>query len=423
MSNINCMLKERKINMKKLVFVLCLILGLCLSGGAYAEETMIQVGLGNASSATFSGENGLSFFNAGTGDLLYFAAPGESVTVDADFRADGKFAADIELMSIASVNRAPISYNGSGYRGYFLLIKDGGSFKVINYVHTDNYLYSVLGKEMSSSFPQEALKAQAICAKNFVLGEKGRHKGYDVCATTHCQVYSGVSGESDATRAAVDAVSGKVAYYNGEIVPLYFFATSGGATESVKNVWGMDVPYLQSVSDPYEPADRALRHTWTVTLTAEEVRNKLSGKGVNIGDITSITIDETTGSGRVLALTFHGTSGSHTVRRETCRTILGLNSQWFTIASGDLVATTGPVGGNAVITGNGIQSLEGYSILSANGVSLFSGLASPAKVFTINGRGYGHGVGMSQWGAYGMAEQGYSYEDILTHYFTGIHIE
>ena len=406
-------------SLKKFIFILCLILGLTMAGAAYADETMIKVGLGSEYSATFSGENGLSLYNAATGELLYFAAPGESVTVSGGFMAGGKFYADIELLSVISVERAPISYNGSGYRGYFLLTRSGSGFTVTNLVHMDNYLYSVLGREMSSSFPQEALKAQAICAKNFVMGESGRHNGYDVCATTHCQVYSGVSGESAATRAAVDAVSGKAAYYNGRIVPLYFFATSGGATENVKNVWGSDIPYLQSVSDPFEPADKASRYTWTTTFTAGEIKDKLSAKGVNIGEITNITIDEITPAGRALTMTFHGTSGSHTVRRDTCRTILGLNSQWFSIDSGYMVATSGSLGGNCVLTGSGMSSIAGYNILSSNGIVQ----ASPAGVFTFYGRGYGHGVGMSQWGAYGMAEQGYSYTDILLHYFTGIYIQ
>ena len=419
--------------LKKLLFALGLILAsLFAAMSAMAEDnTVVKVGLkyGNSavSSANFSGGGGLSFSNAATGEQLYYASPGETVAVKKSgngFASDGKFSADnVGQLSVKSADSSQISYEGQLYRGSFLLSRSDGNITVVNAVHMDNYLYGVLGKEMSSSFPREALKAQAICAKNFVLGEEGRHSGFDVCNTTHCQVYAGVSGESDSIRAAVDAVSGKAAYYNGKIVPLYFFATSGGATESVVNVWGMDIAYLQSVSDPYEPADKASRYTWTATFSPGEVKDKLSAKGVNIGEITKITIDETTSSGRVLALTFHGTGGTHTVRRETCRTILGLSSQWFAIESGDMVATSGTLGGKSVLTGNGIKNLEGRSILSASGVSVFSGQAVTDGSFTINGRGYGHGVGMSQWGAYGMAEQGYTYEEILTHYFTGIYIQ
>lgn len=413
--------------LKRFLFALGLILASLFAAMSVSaeDETMVLVGIkygsSSVTSASFVGENGLSFYNAVTGELLYFASPGEAVTVIKSgngYASEGKFMADnVTLLSIISVNRAPISYESKLYRGYFILDRSGGNITVINNVHMDNYLCSVLGKEMSPSFPQEALKAQAICAKNFVLGEEGRHNGFQVCNTTHCQVYAGVSGESAATRTAVDAVSGKAAYYNGKIVPLYFFATSGGATESVKNVWGMDVPYLQSVSDPYEPVGLASYYTWTATFTADEIKGKLADRGINIGDITNITIGETSASGRALSLTFWGTAGSHTVRREACRTVLGLKSQCFTISG--LTATSGAVEGGSVLTDSGVQELEGYSILSGNGVSDFVGQAG---VFTFNGRGYGHGVGMSQWGAYGMAQQGYNYVDILTHYFTGIYI-
>ena len=225
--------------LKRLVFVLGVFLASLLAAISVSAEdnTMVKVGLkyGNnaVTAASFSGENGLSFYNAVTGELLYFASPGETVALaksGSGFGSEGKFTADnVTLLSVISVDRAPISYDSQKYRGYFLLDRSGGgNITVINIVHMDNYLYSVLGKEMSSSFPQEALKAQAICAKNFVLGEEGRHSGFDVCNTTHCQVYSGVSGESAETIAAVDAVSGKAAYYNGKIVPLYFSPQAAG---------------------------------------------------------------------------------------------------------------------------------------------------------------------------------------------------
>ena len=193
-----------------------------------------------------------------------------------------------------------------------------------------------------------------------------------------------MNSESPNIKAAVDAVSGQAAHYAGDLVQLYFFATSGGATEDVSNVWGSVSPYLVSVPDPYEPADRASRYTWSTVLTSWEIQSKLADKGIYIGEITNVTVDEVTPAGRALTLTITGTEGSHTVRRESCRTILGLSSQWFTV--------------------NPYYDEAG------------------TLCFAIDGRGYGHGVGMSQWGAYGMAMQGFSYVDILVHYFPGISI-
>lgn len=373
--------------MKKLLFAFLLVLGLAFALNASADD-MLSVYLEDADTAGFTGENGLTFYNAVTGQWLYTSAPGETVTVSGQnwgFTAAGKFNAGAEKLSVISAYQAPISWNGRKYRGYFRLDRKGGMFSVVNFVHMDNYLYSVLGREMSESFPQEALKAQAICAKNFALGERGRHGDYDLCATTHCQVYSGVDAESYATVAAVAAVSGQAAYYGGNIVPLYFFATSGGCTEDVKNVWGSDIPYLKSVQDPYEPIAQASNWGWSEVMTADEIEDKLASEGIYVGDLTDIHADGIAPTGRITALTFTGTAGRHTVYRESCRTVLGLKSQWFWIE----------------------PWYNDYGAL----------------VFTVSGRGWGHGVGMSQWGAYGMAQAGFNYIDILTHYFPGIYVQ
>ncbi len=373
-----------------LFFALCCIF---VSKGAFAAEGWVRVGMNYAGSAAksadFKSDYGLKFFNAVTGDLLYTSSAGEIVGVgisESGFSAEGKFSAPIDKLSVQSVNKTPITYSSEAYRGYFLLERSGATATVINLLPMNQYLYSVLGKEMSAYFPAEALKAQAICAKNFVLGEKDRHSkyGFDVCATTHCQVYGGIKSEDDRITAAVDAVEGIAAYYGGEIVPLYFFATDAGMTENAENVWGMDIPYLKAVLDPYEPADKAAKYTWTSTLTAAEIEERLSQKGINIGALTGISIDEASPSGRVIRLTFIGAEGSKTVSRESCRTTIGtdkLYSQNFTVT------------------------------------------VSEDGVYTFEGKGYGHGVGMSQWGAYGMALAGFSYEDILTHYFTGIELK
>lgn len=409
---------------------------------AGADETaFVKVGLKYGSTAVkeadFKSDYGLNFYNAVTGELLYTSAAGESVEVKKSgggFAADGKFSAETaEKLSVQSVNKTPITYGSESYRGYFFLDRGvGENITVINIVAMNQYLYGVVGKEMSASFPTEALKAQAVCAKNFALGETDRHSeyGFDVCATTHCQVYSGVGGEAESIIAAVDAIGDTAAWYGGKIVPLYFFATSGGKTENAENVWGMEVPYLVSVDDPYEPADKASRYVWSTTLTGAELGSRLAAKGYDIGTVTSVAIEETSASGRVTKLTLTGTGGSKTLTREACRTVIGtdkLYSQCFTVSgdgsSSGAVATGGALGGGQVLTADGILPMAGKSVLSADGISEISSAAAEGGSFTFNGRGYGHGVGMSQWGAYGMAEAGYDYEQILKHYFTGIEIK
>ncbi len=418
-----------------------LLLGawLCLAFAAPAlAEDFVWVGIdygGSAvRSAVFKSDYGLNFYNAVTGETLYSSGPGEAVDVRPEgggFAAAGKFAAEaVDRLSVQSVNKTPITYNSSAYRGYFFLRREGGAMGVLNPLPMTQYVGSVLGREMSASFPTEALKAQAVCVRNFVLGEKGRHDGFDVCATTHCQVYTGIDAEDKSTVAAAEAVSGVTAKYGGEAVPLYFFATSGGKTESSENVWGYAVPYLVSVDDPYEPKDLASHYSWSVTLTGEELGRRLANHGYNIGTVTEITVDETTPSGRVNKMTLRGTGGSKTLVREECRTAIGsdkIYGRMFTVA-GDgeargLMTTAGPLWDGLVLTAGGVAHMAGSSVISAAGVGEISGSTARGASFTFTGRGYGHGVGMSQWGAYGMAKQGFDYIAILKHYFTGITLE
>ncbi len=427
------------------VFVIALIL-VGLGTVTYAAEyrETLQVGIKYGASApsemVFSSDGGLVIYNAVTGEVLYSAASGEEINVASDalayYSADKFYAQGIEKISIQPQNGQVINCGGTKYRGYILLEKEiNGLMTVLNIVNTEDYVASVLGKEMSYSWPQEALKAQAVCARNFAICRGNSHKGYnfDVCATTHCQVYAGLAGEHENTRKATEETKGILATFEGKVVPLYFYATSGGKTEDVKNVWGSVHGYLKAVDDPYENPEKASRYKWSVTLTKSEIEEKLLNAGVNIGNLKNITLDETTPSGRVTKMTFNGDSDSYSVKLEKCRTILGLYSQKFTIESNEsrnqesLYTTVGDMTGPFYIT-DGAQNIktEAFSVLDGNGNVTQINMKNtpiPADTYIINGGGYGHGVGMSQWGARGMAESGFNYTSILTHYFTGIELE
>lgn len=427
------------------VFAMALILvGIgTLSCAAEYRETLnvgIKYGASAPGEMAFSSDGGLIVYNAVTGEILYSAASGEEVNVASDalayYSTDKFYAQGIEKISIQPQNGQVISCGGTKYRGYILLEKEAnGLMTVLNIVNTEDYVASVLGKEMSYSWPAEALKAQAVCARNFAICRGNSHKGYsfDVCTTTHCQVYAGLAGEHENTRKATEETKGVLATFEGKVVPLYFYATSGGQTEDVKNVWGSVHGYLKSVDDSYENPQKASKYKWSVTLTKSEIEEKLSKAGVDIGNLKSVTLDEISDSGRVTKMTFVGDSDDYTVKLEKCRTILGLYSQKFTIESNEsqsgesLYTTIGDMTGPFYIT-NGVQSIqtETFSVLDGSGnITQFNMQKTqiPADTYIINGGGYGHGVGMSQWGARGMAESGFNYVDILKHYFTGIELE
>lgn len=427
------------------IFALGILFGISsiCSAAEYRETVTVGIKYGSSavSEALIKSSDALTVYNAETGDVLYTGTPGEAISIISDVNAftsaDKFYAPSVQKISVQPQNGQVITLDSTSYRGYILLSREAnGLMTVINVVGTEDYVASVLGKEMSYSWPKEALKAQAVCARNFVLCRGNSHKGYDfdVCTTTHCQVYAGLSGEHESTINAAYETKGMLATYNGAVVPLYFYATSGGYTEDVENVWGSKHGYLKAVPDTYENPQKASKYKWSVTLTKEQIEEKLQASGVNIGALKDITVDKVSESDRVTQMTFIGDSGSHTVKREKCRTSLGLYSQKFTVLSGNspnefatLYTTIGDVKGPFYITSGGTTvSLSSFSVIDGSGkISTLNTKTTTVApdTYVIDGGGYGHGVGMSQWGARGMAENGFTYDEILKHYFTGIELE
>ncbi len=338
-----------------------------------------------------------------------------------------------------------LSVNGRQYRGEFEIRRYLDSdLTVINILDIEEYLYGVVPQELEATAPLEALKAQAVAARTYAYRNIGKYSkwGFDMVNSAGDQVYAGYDGEKAATNTAVDQTRGKKALYNGSLVSLFYFSSSGGMTEDNVNVWGTPIPYLKSVPDPYESGD-SYNYSWSRTFTAEELKQILFLSDVDIGDILSVSIEEVSEAGRPIKLKFTGTKGQITYYRQDGRTVLGLPSNLYTINSGSgsttasrtsyVVTSRGlesvDLPGSMVVTGSGTKVLSGsgaFSAVGSSGVSVISGGSSTQVkdgVYVFTGRGWGHGVGMSQEGAKGFARQGYTYDQILKHYFTGITIE
>lgn len=281
---------------------------------------------------------------------------------------------------------AEFSLNGRRYRGALELRHRGAGLTAVNIVPVDDYLLSVVPEEMPTDWPAEALKAQSIAARSFALKSRGRHaaEGYDLCTTTHCQLYKGIASEKTASTAAVRATRGEVLTYGGQPIEALFHTDSGGMTESSEDVWGSRVPYLRAVRD-------TLLGTmpWTKTVSKADLEKKLAAKGHNIGRLRATELSplavgraakDRTASGRVKAMTVTGTKGSVTLSGTAWRSLLGLKS------------------------------------------TLFSAKLTKDSV-TFTGFGAGHGLGISQWGAERLAGTGKSYADILHHYYTGVTLQ
>ena len=355
-----------------------------------------------------------------------------------------------DALAVMPMGRDPVTwFRGNRYRGGFEYTVSGGGLQVVNVVDLEDYVKGVLPYEMQGDWDLEALKAQAVCARTFAcLNSKHLSAyGFDVCTSTDCQVYNGVGNATSATDRAVEETEGECLYYDGELAEAYYHSSDGGATEDAENVWGTDVLYLRGKEDPYEADIDIPDYEYTVTYTWDELTWVLQNSGYDIGDVVDAYVSAYTDLGNVYSVTFVDSRGNTLVRTgDDARmafysTTLGKNvpSLRFTITGG-----TGGSGGVAVNSGsNTLDSLDGAAVLSGSGdLSRLDGerhtaVTSGGQVtvsggssggtasrdgITITGTGNGHNVGMSQYGAKAMAEQGCDYIDILEFYFTGIRV-
>jgi len=330
---------------------------------------------------------------------------------------------------IASVS-GNISLNSVPYRGAIRFVRSNGNdMAAINVLGLEEYLYSVVPKEVSASWNEEVLKAQAVAARTFTITNLNKFKnyGFNLDNTTASQVYGGVNAEHPRTTAAVDATKGEIVLYDGKPASIYYHATSGGKTANSEDVWSAALPYLRSVEDPYENPDEASYARWSVTYTKEELKTILSSRGVEIGDIIDVTVKHS--DGRAVQLTFIGTSGSKTYSKDNIRVPLSLKSTNFVLTkespdekTKQFFADYGNKGDTSLDSIGSFASSYAEKVIEKSDAS-----SSPQEVksssFTFSGGGWGHGVGMSQWGAKGMADNGFTYKEILTHYFTGVQVD
>jgi stage II sporulation protein D len=426
-----------------------------------------------------------------------------------------------------------INVDGTNYRGNIEIRRtDESDMTIINHLSMQEYLYGVVPREIGSGSPKEALKAQAISARTFATKnyKKRLSLGFNLTNSTDDQAYGGYDWEKSSSNEAVDETEGLVITYKGEPINAYFYSTSGGYTESPENVWVSSVPYLKSVPDTYEPFIEG-NTTWEVTLTADEVKQCLKSKDIDVGDIVDLIPLERSEAGRVTSLKIVGTNGEKIITKLAVRTYFGLKSQWYTInseapklptdddkqeeqkqkeeeekkrleeeqkqkeedekkrleeeqkqkeeaekkrleeeqkqkeedekkrleeeqkqkeeeekknkqennTSGDnedvlVINPNEPGTQNIVIAPKNSKNrvLKIIDAFSPSSISMDRGIViikngymakSSNTVFVFRGRGWGHAVGMSQNGAKGMAQNGFTAEEILKWYYTGVEIE
>ncbi len=345
-----------------------------------ANAVEVRVAVRNSVQQVQIGSSSTGVIRNGRGQAVMQLPELQPITVDAE-RGQLELTDGREDFGSSSVFWLEPSGNGvvwigdRWYRGKVKLVPSENGLTAVNYVDIDDYLYSVVGSEMPTSWPQEALRSQAVAARSYALyhHRKASGKTFDLNSTQSSQVYKGLSGEAASTQSAVDATHGKVLTHAGRVIEAVFHSSSGGHTENSEHVWSTAVPYLKGVPDFDQNAPV---YSWRAQFSLEEVGELIGYPGT----IKSVEVLSRTPQGRANRMTIIGDEGTLTITGNTFRQKLGLRSTKFDLA------------------------------------------VSPTSI-SVAGNGFGHGIGMSQWGARGMAERGKGHDEILTHFYNGTRMD
>jgi len=301
-------------------------------------------------------------------------------------------------------NNPFVVWDGKRYRGELVITPSDSGLLVVNRLSMDDYLRGVVPLEIGNRTSAEmaAVQAQAVAARTYAYKHLTSSRAFDMYATVQDQVYGGVDAEKPLSDTAITSTADVVVLYNGQPITTPYHSTCGGSTAGVSEVWydQPDQPYLRPVSDRIPGTnsyycDPSPRFAWTQSYDAAGLRavvEKYLAAYTNapksgLGKITDIREQGRTASGRVAALTVQTESGSYTLRGNDIRFVLRdpkgaiLNSTFFTFTR--------------ETSGGEVSNL------------------------TVNGHGYGHGIGMCQWGAIGRARAGQDYRTILETYYPG----
>ncbi len=370
----------------------------------------------------------------------------------------GVYSGPITIVPVGNT-KIIIVFNGQKYhyRGNIEIDfdKEHKKLNVINIIGIEEYLYGVLKKEISPRWPAEALKTQAIAARTFAIFNMNKYidEGYNICASTNSQAYGGVNHEDPLTNKAVDETRGVIMTYKGKPINAVYHSDSGGYTEDSENVWGSFLPYLRSVKSKFEEKVFPPYHTWTCSIDEKDLTKKLQKQGYTINSVVSIEPVNKSETGRISELAFI-TNNNEVInmKANNFRSLIGVDLIRSTLFSikviGEEINIAKDTEDKKEIEDKEEQRQSTKEILEQKKDWTIKELlelmmkrkeerekekvekipkveivkSNTPFTFIFSGSGNGHGVGMSQWGAYGMAIQGFSYQDILKYYYQGINI-
>ncbi len=278
-----------------------------------------------------------------------------------------------------------IFVNKRRFRGSISIIKNkDGLLTIVNDLNVEQYVKGVLVNEASHKWPLEVLKAQAVASRTYALYHMTytKDKDYDVTNDIYSQVYGGKSTERFKCNIAVNHTKGQVLTYKNKMFPTYFHATCAGNTEDADQLWNINLPVLKGRSCPY--CKKSPHYYWKRNIRLKDVQDKLNENGHDLWLIKDVSIVSRNKSGRIKELKIITRNGNE-----------------------------------AVVSGKDFRNIVGPNYIRSNNYEI----VMKGYYMDVIGKGWGHGVGMCQWGAFFMSKDRKKYKDILTYYYPGSEVK
>ena len=388
-------------------FFFCLNLGF-----NYASDIpVLDVAVSEKKSTVFlSAQHGFQIFNFPNRKKIFTRWNGKSLKFKITQRGYGFLHFNnLQSVTIEPFKKGLVYVNGKGYRGKLKLFEDRfGKMTVVNLVDVESYLYGVIKSEMLINSPIEALKAQAVVARTYAIRNKDkfRREGFGLTDDVRSQVYNGIEDEHPIARKVVKNTHGKILTYNDEPISGFYHSACGGSTLASKDWHGKAVPYLKSKECTW--CDGYKNYVWDYELSFAGLSGYLNQKGEKIRKIHKVDFEHDQ-NGRVKLVNIVHKDGKLKVSGTAFRQMISASKVRSTIFKSLDVIDNGSYKRNTQEETAVMQILMNYN-------RRFSKLK-------LRGTGFGHGVGLCQWGAKGLAKQSLKYPDILKYYFTGVSLK
>jgi len=339
-------------------------------------ETIRVAVLKGAESITLEG-NGL-LLTDGNGEPLRFSFP-----LQIKKNKDGLLVNNRKVRSLRATAPAFLLINGKSYRGIIEVMPADKGVLVVDELPLEDYLVGLINCEISSQWPIEAVKAQAIIARSYAVYQKAARKNalYHLESSVMDQVYEGCDMEDSRAIRGVKETAGEVLVYNGAVIQAFYHSNCGGHTEASENVWGFALPYLSGVDCKYCLTSPSVK--WEQSISLKKLESQLRNSGYPVSGLKDIKPGSRNKSGRLQDLTLVSAKGRSVISAVNFRKTIGYS----------------------------VIKSTNFDVRISGDDALFSGV------------GFGHGVGLCQWGAKQRASDGFDYREILFYYYPGTRLE